>query len=318
MIKNEISTPLSDVDKDTLLSDNIEKKDDEPLSNEEKAEIEDKDVLIFGKFKTLEEAHKGYKEAEKAITKSAELEKQIKQYQEDIEMFEQDKLAVEKGFSNRFDMALNNDVLHHELDNYALAALRCLSPQQQLYVSELINRCHNFGTGEDIEKIRGLFSPEVVALVSQDTAIFKNSRKLDYDEMLLHEKNLRHNRKLNEFKSLHSAWFDNDIKTDIVNQALEVSDGNVDLEILKDFVEKLEQNAVEKYLKTNNAIHENNLVQNSLIEPSDYGVPKSKRNKWLTKEEYYKLSPKEEAEKYDLIVEQVKLEKQGKLPRMLT
>ena len=71
-------------------------------------------------------------------------------------------------------------------------------------------------------------------------------------------------------------------------------------------------------MKTNNAIHENNLVQNSLIEPSDYGVPKSKRKKWLTKEEYYKLSPKEEAEKYDLIVEQVKLEKQGKLPRMLT
>ena len=74
----------------------------------------------------------------------------------------------------------------------------------------------------------------------------------------------------------------------------------------------------EKYLKNNNATQENILVQNSLIEPSGLNIPKSKRKKWLTKEEFYTLTPKEEAEKYDLIVEQVKLEKQGLLPRMLT
>ncbi len=325
MNKNKISTPFSDVDTDTLLSlsddtisDNHTIEDNKPLSNEDEAEIDENNTLIFGKFKTLDEAYKGYKEAEKAITKSAELEKQIKQYQEEVKLFEQDKIAYENGFSNRFDMALNDDVWHHELDNYALAALHFLEPQQQLYIVDLIEKCRNFGTNEDISQIRQLFSPEIVALVSQDTALFKNNRKSDYEEMLSRDKNLRYSRKFNEFKSLHDAWFDADLKTDLINQALEVSNGNVDLEILKDFVEKIEKNAVDKYLKITNAISENDLVQNSLVEPSDYNVPKSKKKKWLTKAEYYKLTPKEEAEKYDLIVEQVKLEKQGLLPRMLT
>lgn len=325
MNKNKISTPFSDVDTDTLLSlsddsvtDTHNIEDNKPLSNEEKAEIDENNTLIFGKFKTLDEAYKGYKEAEKAITKSAELEKQVKQYQEEVKLFEQDKLAYENGFSNRFDMALNNDVWHHELDNYALAALHFLEPQQQLYIVDLIEKCRNFGTNEDVAQIRQLFSPEIVALVSQDTALFKNNRKSDYEEMLSRDKNLRYSRKFNEFKSMHDAWFDADLKTDLINQALEVSNGNVDLEILKDFVEKIEQHAIDKYLKTNNANKENDLVQNSLVEPGDYNVPKFKKKKWLTKEEYYKLSPKEEAEKYDLIVEQVKLEKQGLLPRMLT
>ena len=326
MNKNKISTPFSDVDtdtlsslsNDTLLSDKPNINVDEPVTNEDKAEIDENNMLIFGKFKTLDEAYKGYKEAEKAITKSAELEKQIKQYQEEVKLFEQDKIAYENGFSNRFDMALSNDVWHHELDNYALAALHFLEPQQQLYIVDLIEKCRNFGTIEDITQIRQLFSPEIVALVSQDTALFKNNRKSDYEEMLSRDKNLRYSRKFNEFKSLHDAWFDTDLKTDLINQALEVSNGNVDLEILKDFVEKIEKNAVDKYLKITNAISENDLVQNSLVEPSDYNVPKSKKKKWLTKAEYYKLTPKEEAEKYDLIVEQVKLEKQGLLPRMLT
>ena len=43
-----------------------------------------------------------------------------------------------------------------------------------------------------------------------------------------------------------------------------------------------------------------------------------KRKKWLSKEEFYKLTPQQETEQYDLIVEQIKLEKQGLLPRMLT
>ena len=327
MNNKEISTPLSDVDADTLLSINVSNdlssdkadiNDNKPLLHDDKAEIHESDTLIFGKFKTLEDAYKGYKEAEKAITKSAELEKRIKLYQEEVKLYEQDKLAREQGFSNRFEMALNEDVWHHEIDNYAIAAIHTMLPQQQVEIGKLIEKCHNQGSVEDIVKLRKYFSPEIVALVSQDTAMFKNSRKNEYDEMLLQDKHIRYNRKLNEFKNSNDNWIDSDVKTDLINQALELTNGCVDLLSLKEFIEKIEHDAIEKYLKNNNATQENILVQNSLIEPSGLNIPKSKRKKWLTKEEFYTLTPKEEAEKYDLIVEQVKLEKQGLLPRMLT
>ena len=63
--------------------------------------------------------------------------------------------------------------------------------------------------------------------------------------------------------------------------------------------------------------HQNSAAQEGLQTPLNNNA-RVKTKKWLTKKEYYALSPEEEAEKYDLIVEQVLLEKQGKLPRMLT
>ena len=102
------------------------------------------------------------------------------------------------------------------------------------------------------------------------------------------------------------------------NQALEISNGNVDLFILKDLIDSLENEAVNKYRKKKNIYQENSQIQNTLLEPTGDQTPKSKKKKWLTKEDFYKLTPQQETEKYELIAEQIKLEKQGVLPRMLT
>ena len=166
--------------------------------------------------------------------------------------------------------------------------------------------------------LRRFFTPEIVAKVSQDTVIFKNSRAEEYQKMSINDKNLRYNRKLDEFRQVNTKWFDSSVKKDLVAQALEISDGNVDLLGLKDLVERIEQDAINRYRKDKSTQQENIQMQNSLIEPNGNNMPKTKKKKWLTKDEYYKLTPKEEAEKYDLIVEQVHLEKQGILPRMLT
>ncbi len=321
------STPLSDNIKDTLSFietddnssfDEPEAINDEPEILEDKADKTENNELIFGKFKTMEEAHKSYKEAEKAITKSAELEKQLRLYQEEAQIYERENLAKQNGFSDYMQMALADDVWTHELDNYALAAMHGLPPQQRLEVSSLIERCRNLRSQSDMALLRLQFSPEVVAAVSQDTALFKNFISEEYKTMDNRDKQVRYNRKLGDFNRLNASWLDSDIKRNLFNQALEVSDGNVDLFVLKDLVESIENEAVNKYRKKKNIQDENSLMQNSLLEPNNDTNPKIKRKKWLTKEEYYKLTPKEEAEKYDLIVEQVKLEKQGKLPRMLT
>ena len=326
---NEIinSTPLSDKNYDTSLlqdsEDTLSKNKPENICNEpqvfeDKAEVKENNELIFGKFKTMEEAHKGYKEAQKAITKSAELEKQIKLYQEEAKFYEQDKLARNNGFSSHYEMALSEDVWKHEIDDYAMVATRVFSPQECLEVNKLIEKCYQSKSLDDIALLRRCFNPEIVASVSQDTAIYRNNRKSEYEQMSINDRTLRYNRKLNEFRQTNSNWIDSEVKKDLVTQALEISDGNVDLHGLKKLIERIEENAIDKYQKNKKVQQENIQMQNSLIEPVGDNLPKVKKKKWLTKEEYYKLSQKEEAEKYDLIVEQVKLEKQGLLPRILT
>ena len=327
MSENLNSTPLSEDINDTSLSKDIEDTlstdkpdnyDNEPQVADDKADNKENQELIFGKYKTMEEAHKGYKEAQKAITKSAELEKQIKLYQEEARFYEQDNIARKNGFSSHYEMALNEDVWHHEIDNYAMAATHLFSPQEQLEINNLIEKCHQTKSIKDMAALRRCFSPEIVAMVSQDTAMYRNDRKVEYDQMSVKDKTLRYNRKLSEFWRTNTNWIDSSIKKDLITQALEISDGKVNLLVLKKLVEQIEQEAVNKYQKNKTVQQENSKMQNSLVEPNGNGAPKTKKKKWLTKDEFYKLSPKEEAEKYDLIVEQVKLEKQGLLPRMLT
>ncbi len=328
MSKNETSTPLSDDKKDTFSSsktiDNSSfigepnSLDEKPLVTKDEADVKKENELIFGKFKTIEDAHKSYKEAEKAITRSAELEKQLKLYQEEAKLYEQDKIARDNGFNSRLEMALKEDAWHYEVDNYAIAASHFLPSQQRLEIKTLIDRCHRLGVKDDLARLRRYFTPEIVAMVSQDTAMFKNSRMQEYEEMLKQDKNVRNSRKLGDFKRLNTNWIDSDVKKELFEQALDVSDGNVDLLSLKKIVEKIEEDAISRYLKKKNVQQETTYLQNSLVEPNSSETPKSKKKKWLTKAEYYKLSPKEETEKYDLIVEQVMLEKKGLLPRMLT
>ena len=318
------STPLSADIKDTSsFVDNLpvnEEKiiNDEPEILEDKADKKENNELIFGKFKTIDEAYKSYKEAEKAITKSAELEKQLRLYQEESQIYEREKLAKQNGFSDYMQMALADDVWQRELDNYTLAAMHNLTPQQRLEVGALINKCRLSKSQSDMAMLRRQFSPEIVAAIAQDTALFKDFRSQKYQEMNDQDRMLRYNRKIGEFSRLNTSWLDSDIKRNLFNQALEISDGNVDLFVLKDLIDNIENEAVNKYRKKKNIQQENSQMQNTLLEPTSDGNPKMKRKKWLSKEEFYKLTPQQETEQYDLIVEQIKLEKQGLLPRMLT
>lgn len=149
------NTEVTDTSSDVSLCDTSasepQKEALEPEKALDEADVTDEPAedneLIFGKFKTMEEARKGYKEAERAITKAADLEKQLEQYKYLSENFEKDGIARRQGYADRLDMALTSDVRKHELDNYALAAGYTLSPQEQLKVSELISRCRN-GCGE--------------------------------------------------------------------------------------------------------------------------------------------------------------------------
>ena len=135
------NTEVTDTSSDVSLRDTSasepQKEALEPANALDEADVTDEPAedneLIFGKFKTMEDARKGYKEAERAITKVADLEKQLNQYKYLSETYEQDGIARRQGYADRLDMALTSDVRKHELDNYALAAGYTLSPQEHNY-----------------------------------------------------------------------------------------------------------------------------------------------------------------------------------------
>ena len=102
------STPLTDEDnkffEEEKFSDTSVAEPEKSTSETEDFEVEadvktDGNSLIFGKFKSMDEAEKGYKEAERAITRAANLEKEMKAYQQLFGQYEQD--AVARGKARR-------------------------------------------------------------------------------------------------------------------------------------------------------------------------------------------------------------------------
>ena len=325
MNENDIPTPLifdtNDITSVSIPKDNQPEKSVQPsvepedLTDDDNREQENR--LIFGKFKTMDEARKGYQEAERAVARAADLEKEIEAYQRLSEQHEQDVIARSEGFNDRLEKALSYDVRLHELDNYALAAAYTLPPQKKLQVMALIDKCRRGAGAVDIAQIRRCFSPEVISLAAEDIALYKNARRQDYDAARQQERSIRYDRKLKAFERQNGNWIDSPLKEALLTQAIELSDGKIDLVVLKDIVNTIEDSAVRKYQKATALRRQNAEAQDSLKEPGS-GNSRSKGKKWLTKEEYYKLTPEQEAEKYDLIVEQILLEKQGLLPKMLT
>lgn len=320
------STPLTDEDnkffEEEKFSDTSVAEPENPTSETEDFEVEadvktDGNSLIFGKFKSMDEAEKGYKEAERAITRAANLEKEMKAYQQLFGQYEQDAVARGKGYADRLDMALDYDVRQHELDDYVLAASYMLPPAEKLQVMALINKCRQDGLSADMSHIRRYFSPEIIALAAEDVALFKNARRQDYEQMRHQDKSIRYNRKIKAFANQSGNWIDSPLKKELLMQAVEITDGKIDLDSLKEFVDAIEISAIRKYQTAQDFRRQNAEAQDNLREPGG-GSARNKGKKWLTKEEFYRLTPQQEAEKYDLIVEQVLLEKEGKLPKMLT
>lgn len=273
--------------------------------------------LIFGKFKTMEEALKGYQEAEAAASKARGFEKDLQYYKARAKALEDDASARRNGFSDRIEKALKDDVRQKELDNYLLAGSRLLQPRQYLVLSKLVNNCRGNCTRENLNKIRRFFSPEVIALVSEDAALYKHVKQFEYENMREQEKAIRFNRQIEEFKKANGEWANSEFNDGLISQAVELSDGQVDLAELKKVIEQIEADAVKKY-QTDTSIQQENSAAQDQLYAAGSSKPRTSGKKWLSREEFYQLTPEQEAEKFDQIVEQIKLENQGLLPRMLT
>jgi hypothetical protein len=328
----ENSTPSEVINEDTSSVDTEDTSNasvepdvstNEPETDEtngaEKTDTNPSEPLIFGKYKNIEEAEKGYKEAEKSINKVAELEKQLKAYQDaENQAREQREIEARKaGYADTQEQEVKLDIANHEFRRYCEALERHLTGDNYTKVYNALRYYQQTGNKQYLEMAKGYFSPAVISQIAGDVALYGDKALNDYRAKKYEETIKSSKAKLEEFAGANAEWLAPKERQDALGLLIELSGGNVDFARAKTVIDALEQTAITAYEKKQKEIAENKGVQDSLLTPNTGGYS-STGKKWLTKEDFYKMTPEQEKANYDLIAEQINLENQGKLPRQLT
>ena len=328
----ENSTPSEVINEDTSNVDTLDTSNasvepdvstNEPETDEtngaEKTDANPSEQLIFGKYKNIEEAEKGYKEAERSFSRVAELEKQLKAYQDaENQAREQKEIEARKaGYADTQEQAVKLDIANHEFKRYCEALETHLTGENYTKVYNALRYYQQTGNKQYLDVAKGYFTPAVISQIAGDVALYGEKALGDYRAKKMAESMTESKAKLEEFARANTDWIGVKERQEALGLLIELSGGNVDFSKAKTIIDALETMAVSAFEKKQKEIAENKGVQDSLLTPNTGGYS-SGGKKWLTKEEYYSLTPEQEKANYDLIEEQILLEKQGKLPRRLT
>ena len=330
----EESTPLTEAEADTsAVLENTDTSANEPAdktTEPEKAETKAEtkaesgtenpaEKLIFGKYKSIEDAEKGYKEAEKAITRSAELEKQLKAYREKEEQARQTEQnnARQAGLNDAEEQKLDVSVKNYEFGLCVDALGATLTGEKYREAYGHLLRYQATLNPRDLAMAKACFAPETIAEIAGKTALFKqqaSERYRDYKRAKqLHDAKT----KVAAFSRETGDWLNPKERQDIVGLAINLTGGAVDLNRVKELVDAVEAYAVKSYQAAESAKNENQQLQASLNAPAPSGNV-TEAEHWFTREEYNRMSEEEFEANRDKIERQILLERQGKLKPMLT
>jgi hypothetical protein len=322
----DVSTPLEGDVEDTSLdvqttdttNDVPVEQTNEPETKQEEAESQTEEQLIFGKYKSLEEAEKGYKEASRSITKVAELEKQLNEYRqrEEKALLDREERAKSLGFSNADEQALDFEVKSHEFDLYVQALETTLSGDAYNKVYQALLNYQQTLNPKALAVAKAYFDTDVISKIAGDVAIFKNNAYNKYASDKRASRMAEINSMVSEFAKSTGDWLNPKERQEIVGLAINITGGNIDLPKLKELVDSIEAMAVKSYQEKQNAVGETEQLTGSLVTPQSH--QNINNEKWFSREEYMAMSEAEEEANYDKIARQIELEKQGKLPRRLT
>lgn len=320
MIENDTSSV--DTLDTSVASSEPEVNTNEPDTQTDGAENTDtnpSEQLIFGKYKSIEEAEKGYKEAEKSFNRVAELEKQLKAYH-DAEEKAREQREIEArnaGYSDANEQEVKYEIANHEFKRYCEAMETTLTGDAYNKAYKYLEAYQQTGNTQYLDAAKEFFSPAVISKIAGDVALYGEKALGDYRAKKMAESQNESKARLEEFAKANADWIGSKERQDILGMAIELSGGNVDFARAKSVIDALETAAIAAYEKKQKAIAENKDVQDSLLSPQSGGNPQTAR-KWLTREDFNRMTPEQEKANYDLIVEQINLENQGKLPRALT
>jgi hypothetical protein len=321
-VMNETDTSSVDTLDTSVASSEPEVNTNEPETQTNEAENTDtnpSEQLIFGKYKSIEEAEKGYKEAEKSFNRVAELEKQLKAYH-DAEEKAREQREIEArnaGYSDANEQEVKYEIANHEFKRYCEAMETTLTGDAYNKAYAALSHYQQTGNKQYLDLAKSYFSPAVISQIAGDVAIYGEKALNDYRYQKALASQNESKAKLEEFAKANTDWINVKERQEALGLLIELSGGNVDFAKAKTIIDALETVAISSYEQKQKAIAENKDVQDSLLSPQSGGNPQTAR-KWLTREDYNRMTPEQERANYDLIVEQINLENQGKLPRALT
>lgn len=338
MENTEESTPLTEMETDTSIVEEVktdtpvdenstesDTSSSEPEATEIKAEAEEKSIekepeqLYFGKYKTLEEAEKGYKEAEKSFNRAAELEKQLKAFQQAEEQAKLAQIQEAKrlGFSTPEEQAVERECREYECSLYERGLQFITDPKAREEAGYYFQQYKNSGNTNYLETAIEYMNPVVAANIAENSGIYRHQRFSEYKASAKQQELRNIRERVEEFSRDVGDWVEQEERQNIVGLAVKLTGGNVDLQEVKKLIDAVENGAVERYKQAEKAKQENAAIQQSLTSPNNENTISSGK-KWLTREEYYNMPEADEAKYQDLINEQILLENQGVLPKQIT
>lgn len=275
--------------------------------------------LIFGKYKSLEDAEKGYKEAEKAITRSAELEKRLKAYQEreEQESRVRQDAARKLGFNDAEEQQLDWEIKNFEFARCVEALGATLEGDAYEKAYNALARYRATLNPRDLAAAKACFAPETIAEIAGQVALYRNQAAGEYQNRVQTQRLAEVKTRVAAFAKETGDWLNPKERQDIVGMAVNLTGGDVDLNKVRELVDAVEAYAVKRYQEKTKIEAENQQLQGSLQAPASGGIPPA-GEKWITREEYNRMSEEQFEANRDKIERQILLERQGKLRPMLT
>lgn len=205
-----------------------------------------------------------------------------------------------------------------ELSGYLNALRAGMAGNKRDRAVAALHRLAQTGSDADLNRLRACFPASVQQRVTGESLKrLKQERRAFRNVQEAHAR-LYMAKKQERFAAENDRWLRAPERRQAVETALALGKTHTDLNALKTLVDGIEKAAVGRYLKKQ-AARENRLLQEKIGSAGvSSSVGAARPSPWLTRAEFNRLTPQEYDKRYDRIVQQIELEKQGKLPRRLT
>lgn len=267
----ENSTPTTEVQTTDTSSEitpveNTDTVTDEPVEQQDVAEQEqptdtqEPEKLYAGKYKTVEELEKGYKETEKSFNRVAELEKEIETLRSQVP--KQPQIVNEQGKVNpQYEQQFYLNLNRGELQEYQNLALRIEDTDDRNEAINILNQANMYFANGNMQafnkamnEAKMYFNPAYIeqvnslkmqALANKDNTINQAIQEQKKQALNTLETELRQNQEVWELVDPQSPNYSEDV-FGVVKEYFD-SFGGVDTNRLASFIKAIEANGVRKY-----------------------------------------------------------------------
>lgn len=267
----ENSTPTTEVQTTDTSSEitpveNTDTVTDEPVEQQDVAEQEqptdtqEPEKLYAGKYKTVEELEKGYKETEKSFNRVAELEKEIETLRSQVP--KQPQIVNERGKVNpQYEQQFYFNLSRGELVEYKNLSFKIEDAQDKELAQEALNKAEQClysgniqGFEANMNEAKTYFNPAYIdkisflkaqAIANKDNTINQAIQEQKKQALNTLETELRQNQEVWELVDPQSPNYSEDV-FGVVKEYFD-SFGGVDTNRLASFIKAIEANGVRKY-----------------------------------------------------------------------